>query len=350
MSSLSLAAPVFAEETPTGSTTIVKQVDNAAKDTKTAAEKAAKEAQTAAEKAAKEAQNQLDKAAKEAKIEADKAAKTLQLEADKVARDAAKKVRMEEKAKLITDKQTLQEQKKGLDAELVAIKLKIDAAEKAGDTQLILQLKTQFEAKKAEIAVFINKLKEIRSQLRLKEISKYTEQQIKDAEKLAKELKQSNKNLEVLGLDSIIANGADVTLDTPPVIDNGRTLIPARAIAEAYGATVQWNPTTKEVTIKKDQTTIVITIGSLNATVNGKTVTLDVPAKTINNRTLLPLRFIVENLGLKVDWDDSSKTIEITPPTTITTTGQITAPAITTTPGQITTPAITTTPAQITTP
>ncbi|AFS77254.1 copper amine oxidase-like protein [Gottschalkia acidurici 9a] len=103
----------------------------------------------------------------------------------------------------------------------------------------------------------------------------------------------------------------DIKFDTPPVIKEGRTLIPVRAITEGFGANLEWNEETKEVKINKDGNEIILKIGSDIALVNGKEVKLDVNANTFSNRTYVPLRFISENLGLKVEWDDESQTVEI---------------------------------------
>lgn len=100
--------------------------------------------------------------------------------------------------------------------------------------------------------------------------------------------------------------------DVAPVIKNERTMLPARFVAESLGAKVEWNGEAKTVTITKDETVIVITIGSDKATVNGKDVTLDSPAFIENNRTYTPIRFISENLGAEVEWDGETRKVTIT--------------------------------------
>ncbi len=115
----------------------------------------------------------------------------------------------------------------------------------------------------------------------------------------------------VLKLDTpnAIANGAKTFVDTNntdvvPFTQNGRTLVPVRFISESFGATVGWDDTTQAVTVDLQDTNIKLQIGSNEMIVNGKTVTLDVPAQTINSRTLIPLRALVEALGKHVHWDD----------------------------------------------
>ncbi len=110
----------------------------------------------------------------------------------------------------------------------------------------------------------------------------------------------------------VTLNGNKINFDQQPVLENGRTLVPLRAIFEALGATVEWNQATETVTSKKDNITITLTIGSNQLYVNGKATTLDVPAKVVNGRTLVPVRAVSESFKCKVDWEESSQTVIIT--------------------------------------
>ena len=111
---------------------------------------------------------------------------------------------------------------------------------------------------------------------------------------------------------SIIINGKKLTMDQNPVIIDGRTLVPVRAIFEGLGAQVEWDDSVKTAIGKRDGKEIKIQINNTIAKVNGAGVTLDVPAQLINSRTMVPVRFISEALGEKVDWDDATKTVIIT--------------------------------------
>ena len=115
----------------------------------------------------------------------------------------------------------------------------------------------------------------------------------------------------MLGVDSVIAKGKNFKFDTPPVIKGGRTLIPVRAITEGFGANVEWNTETQQVTITKGEKVIILIIGSDTAVVNGEEIQIDSKSEILNGRTVVPLRFIIENFGLKVEWDDETETIEI---------------------------------------
>lgn len=93
-----------------------------------------------------------------------------------------------------------------------------------------------------------------------------------------------------------------VTLDGGKVVNN-RTIVPLRAIFEELGATVQWNQQDKTITAQKGQTTIWLKVGSKSAKINNKAVTIDVPAQVYNGSTLVPLRFISESFGVTTTWN-----------------------------------------------
>lgn len=104
-----------------------------------------------------------------------------------------------------------------------------------------------------------------------------------------------------------------VTLDAPPYLEGGTTMLPFAFIGQALEAQVGWEGSTKTVTFEQENTRIKLEIGSQIAQVNGERVSLEVPAVIKNNRTFVPLRFVSENLGAKVDWIGETKTIKITP-------------------------------------
>ena len=106
-------------------------------------------------------------------------------------------------------------------------------------------------------------------------------------------------------------NGQTMSFEVPPIIENGRTLVPLRAIFEALGATVEWNGDTRTVTATQGNMVIILPIGSLTPTVNGVDYPLDVAATIVNGRTLAPLRFVGETLGATVDWDGDTRTVFI---------------------------------------
>ena len=92
--------------------------------------------------------------------------------------------------------------------------------------------------------------------------------------------------------------------DVAPVIIEDRTLVPVRFISESFDAKVSWDETTGIVGVEGAGKTISLKIGSADMTVDGNNVVLDVPADTINDRTMIPLRALVEALGKNVFWDE----------------------------------------------
>jgi len=107
-------------------------------------------------------------------------------------------------------------------------------------------------------------------------------------------------------------NGVAKSLDAAPVIRNSRTMLPVRFVAENLGASVGWDGATSTVTVSTATTKIEIVIGKATAKINGAEVTLDSPAFIENSRTYLPVRFVSENLGASVGWDGATSTVTLT--------------------------------------
>ncbi|MCX6097204.1 MAG: stalk domain-containing protein, partial [Caldiserica bacterium] len=117
-----------------------------------------------------------------------------------------------------------------------------------------------------------------------------------------------------IGSTTATINGKNVALDQPPIIENDRTLVPFRFLGEAIGAQVAWNPVNKMVTYAYGDVSIVLIIGSTTAVVNGKQVVMDVAPRIIpaTGRTVVPLRFVTENLGAKVEWNATTRMVTVT--------------------------------------
>jgi sugar lactone lactonase YvrE len=120
-----------------------------------------------------------------------------------------------------------------------------------------------------------------------------------------------------IGSPRMTVGSSGVVLDAPPVIVEGRTLVPIRAVVESLGGTVVWDASSRTVTISLDGTELKLVIGKSSALVNGKSRPIDstnpnVVPQILNSRTMLPLRFVAESLGADVQWEDSTQTITIT--------------------------------------
>lgn len=100
--------------------------------------------------------------------------------------------------------------------------------------------------------------------------------------------------------------------DQKPAIVNSRTLVPIRPIAESLGFKVDWNPATRTVTINKESNTVSLVVSQKIARRNGQVITLDVPAQILNQRTVVPVRFIAEALDYQVNWEAATQTVKIT--------------------------------------
>lgn len=111
---------------------------------------------------------------------------------------------------------------------------------------------------------------------------------------------------------TVTVNRSNVMFDQPPIIQDGRTLVPLRAIFEALGAYVDWNDSTKTVTATTNNTTISLTIGNNVMNVNDNPVTLDVPAQIAGGRTLVPVRAVAESFNCDVTWIPETRTVVIT--------------------------------------
>jgi hypothetical protein len=106
-------------------------------------------------------------------------------------------------------------------------------------------------------------------------------------------------------------NGNKVDFDVSPVVKEGRTLVPFRAISESLKAQVKWNSEEQSITVSKDGVDIKLWIGKVNALVNGNEVKLDVPAEIVKDRTVVPVRFLSEAFKSTVKWEPVSQTVVI---------------------------------------
>lgn len=116
--------------------------------------------------------------------------------------------------------------------------------------------------------------------------------------------------------------GKKIKPDVPPKIVEGRTLVPIRVIAEGLGSDVKWDARAKKVSISSEKVDLSMWIGQKRAVVNGKDVTMDVPPQIDQGRTLLPLRFVGESLGTTVGWESATSSVMVNQPYTLNANGK----------------------------
>ncbi|WP_246061491.1 copper amine oxidase N-terminal domain-containing protein [Paenibacillus oralis] len=111
---------------------------------------------------------------------------------------------------------------------------------------------------------------------------------------------------------SIYIDGSRLATKQAPLAINGRVMLPMRAIFEALGASINWNQKSQTVTAQKNGTTIKLKIKAKTATIDNKTVKLDVPAQNLRGTTMVPVRFVSEALGESVGYTNKTKIVTIT--------------------------------------
>ena len=110
---------------------------------------------------------------------------------------------------------------------------------------------------------------------------------------------------------TVYIDGQKVNFEVDPITEKDRTLVPMRAVFENLGAMVTWNEETQTATAVRGNITISFTIDNQTMMKNGMPVTLDVPARKLNDRTRIPLRAVSEALSCRVDWNESTQKVSI---------------------------------------
>nr|MBQ5811823.1 copper amine oxidase N-terminal domain-containing protein [Clostridia bacterium] len=118
---------------------------------------------------------------------------------------------------------------------------------------------------------------------------------------------------KVVSVDGIKVslNGALLQFDVPPAIISSRTMVPLRVIFEALNATVEWQAETRTVVSTKGDTTIKLTVDSAEMTINDSVIALDCPATVVGGRTLVPVRAVSEAFGVNVEWDANLSLVKL---------------------------------------
>lgn len=123
-------------------------------------------------------------------------------------------------------------------------------------------------------------------------------------------------NFQDAGKDiTVEISGSRIGFDQQPVIYNDRTMVPMRKIFEELDADVSWNDETKTATGTRGDRTVKISVGSSSMYVNHKQISLDTSPIILGDRTLVPVRAVAEGLGCQVDWDGNRYLVSVTPKT-----------------------------------
>lgn len=165
---------------------------------------------------------------------------------------------------------------------------------------LMLEVNSDDAAKVQEIRQELNR---IRLEIRVRTLAEYSEEELQVMTMLRNRMMNQFFGSMVLDVDSIVPVGCEMHFDTPPVIKNGRVLVPVRGVTEGFGAQVEWNAENSMVIIKQGETALRLTLGSMDVEVGDKMVKLDVAPEIMENRVYVPLRFVSEGLGHAVEWD-----------------------------------------------
>ncbi len=216
----------------------------------------------------------------------------------------------EAKSAVKLEKDEIESLKDEVESKMEELELQLEAAENANDEATVAALKEKLEALKTEKdeykVMFKAKISEMQQIMK----EKYTLEELTELEEIANIL-ETLEDVSVIPVENVIIGKGKAKFDTPPVIKEGRTLIPVRAISEAMGADVAWNAEEKTVTITKDAKIIIFNLTENKVYVDEAEIIIDVPAEVMNNRTMVPLRFIAEQLGINVEYDEEMQTIVI---------------------------------------
>ncbi|MET3209805.1 UNVERIFIED_CONTAM: N-acetylmuramoyl-L-alanine amidase [Paenibacillus sp. PvR008] len=122
----------------------------------------------------------------------------------------------------------------------------------------------------------------------------------------------SSSHVNAAGADLFLdGKRIEAPTDAKPEMVNGKVMVPLRVVGEQLGYQFKWEPQAYKISIQKNSTDMSMYVGRTSADVNGKTVNLDAPPVLRGNSTMVPLRFVGEQMGLKVDWNNKNKSVNL---------------------------------------
>jgi hypothetical protein len=198
------------------------------------------------------------------------------------------------------EKDAIEALKDGLELLKDDLEARYEAAKDSGDLELAAGILAEIEGVRTQIQSYKLEMKE-----KIQNMHEVMKQQY-TAEELS-----ADPSLTVLPVENIYFTGGTMKFDTPPVIKDGRTLIPIRSISTALGAEVTWNSEERKAVIEYGDAVIEFNVDEGIVYLNGQETEIDVPAKIMNGRIVVPLRFVIENMDLEVEWEQETQTIII---------------------------------------
>lgn len=184
--------------------------------------------------------------------------------------------------------------------------------------KLIIQINNQI--RKLKIALFkeqVKKMEQLATQLekakKFNAAIKLYDEALKKGDNdksYFKKISELNKKIGKTA-PGIYVGKKKVTANVDPVVKEGTTLVPLRAISEALDAAVNYDPKTKTITITKGDKVVKLTLGSKEISINGEKKTISQAANTISGTTMVPLRSVSETLDSTVGWDPQTSTITV---------------------------------------
>lgn len=172
-------------------------------------------------------------------------------------------------------------------------------------TEITSEQKEKYEALVSELEKQADIPQSLEVQLELVE-RYYNKTDRSSVVKLGKLLKASGSTEITTLLD-----GKVLVMEEKPFVQGGRALVPIRAISSALKAEVTWDAKTSSALITRGVDSITLYLNKKEATVNGKTVALEIAPVLKNGRLFLPLRFVSEQLKAEVNWQEEGKIVLI---------------------------------------